>query len=236
VQSVDLHLRRGEVVALVGENGSGKSTLAKLIAGLYTPDHGSVRWDGIDSRQLRRSEIYARTAVVFQDFARLALSAEENIAMIGAADSIDQRRVRAAARATGADTVIDGLPFGYETPLSTLFSGGQDLSGGQWQRIALARAYYRDAPLVILDEPTAALDPRAEHELFASLRQLLAGRTALFISHRFSTVRTADRIYVMDGGRIIESGNHDDLMAADGHYAELFRLQASAYLAEGVTD
>ena len=231
LNDVSISLRRGEIVAIVGENGSGKTTLAKIIAGLYDPDAGTVRWNGVDSKTLRRASLRSRVAVIFQDFVRYALSAQENIALLGRDQHVDHARVRGAAEATGAASAIDSLPQGYKTPLSKMFSGGQDLSGGQWQRIALARAYYRDAPLVVLDEPTAALDPRAEHDLFASLRHVLEGRTALFISHRFSTVRTADRIYVMEAGRIVEGGTHDELMSKDGHYAELFRLQAAAYLA-----
>jgi len=230
LNGVDLRIDAGEVVALVGENGSGKTTLAKILASLYDPDSGSVRWDGIDGREYSRPAMRDRVAVIFQDFVRYALSAKENIALGRPEEPVDDARVLAAARTAGADRTIDDLPMGYRTPLSRMFAGGQDLSGGQWQRIALARAFYRDAPLVILDEPSAALDPRAEFELFASLRDVLAGRTALFISHRFSTARTADRIYVLDEGRVVETGSHDELMAADGQYADLFRLQAAAYL------
>lgn len=230
LRGVSVELGAGELVALVGENGSGKTTLAKLLAGLYEPDGGTVRWDGRDVSAFRPSSLRQRVSVVFQDFVRYAFSAEENIA-IGRADApTDPDRVRAAARAAGAERTIQELPEGYEQLLSRLFPGGRELSGGQWQRIALARSFYRDAPLVILDEPSASLDPRAEHALFSSLRAALRGRTALFISHRFSTVRGADRIYVLHDGQVVESGSHDGLMALDGRYAELYRLQAGAFL------
>ncbi|QGH68485.1 ABC transporter ATP-binding protein [Pseudactinotalea sp. HY158] len=230
VDGATVELRAGEIVALVGENGSGKTTLAKLLAGLYEPEAGAIRWDGTDIREWSPASVRARTAVIFQDFVRYALSAEENIAAGDVSQPADRARVARAARAAGAADAIEALPGGYLTPLSRLFAGGADLSGGQWQRVAIARAYYRDAPLVILDEPSAALDPRAEHELFTSLRQTLEGRTALVISHRFSTVRSADRIYVMDAGAVAEHGTHEELMAAGGQYAELFRVQAAAYL------
>lgn len=224
-----LTLRAGEVVALVGENGSGKTTLAKILAGLYRPHEGSVSWDGVDLRRWSSASVRSRIAVIFQDFVRYALSAEDNIATGDVAAPRVPGRIRRAAQAAGAADAIESMPKGYDTPLSRLFAGGRDLSGGQWQRVAIARGYYRDAPLVILDEPSAALDPRAEHELFTSLRQTLAGRTALIISHRFSTVRSADRIYVLDSGAVVEHGTHEELMAAGGRYREMFLVQASAY-------
>ena len=230
LDDVSLRVRAGEIIALVGENGSGKTTLAKLLAVLYDPTSGAIRWDGRDVATFKRAGLRRSVAVIFQDFVRYHLTARENIG-VGRVESIeDEPAIAAAAERAGAAEVVEGLPAGYDTILSKLFRDGQDLSVGQWQRVALARAFFRDAPFIILDEPTAALDPRAEHHLFQSLRELLAGRTVLFISHRFSSVRGADRIYVLHGGRIIEHGNHDQLMEQDGHYAELFRLQAAAYL------
>ena len=230
LQDVSLGIGRGEVVALVGENGSGKTTLAKLLASLYDPDSGAVRWDGVDLREYQRASVRRAIAVIFQDFVRYQLSAAENIAfgrpdVDPAPDHLEQ-----AAAQVGAHDFLARLPQGYDTLLSKEFAGGQDLSLGQWQRVALARAFYRDAPFVILDEPSASLDPRAEAELFSSLREMLDGRTVLYISHRMATVRDADRIYVLHEGRIVEHGSHDELMTAGGRYAELFNLQASAYL------
>lgn len=230
LDGVSIRIRSGEVVALVGENGSGKTTLAKVVAGLYQPSSGQILWDDVDSRSYRTAGLRDRVTVIFQDFVEYALSAADNVA-IGRPDSPpDLDRVRSAAATAGIDRTLSSLPNGYDTTLSSEFPGGRDLSGGQWQRIALARAIYRDAPLVILDEPTSAMDPRAEHDLFASLRSILSGRSALVVSHRFSTVRTADRIYVMENGRVVEQGTHDELMALEGQYADLFRLQAAAYL------
>ncbi|MGH1561889.1 ABC transporter ATP-binding protein [Mumia sp. DW29H23] len=229
VDGVSLDIAPGEVVALVGENGSGKTTLAKLVAALYEPADGTVWWDDVDARTLRPDRLRRQIAVIFQDFVKYAFSAEDNIALGRADDPVDPEAVREAARTSGAEQFLAALPEGFQTPLNRIFAGGHDLSGGQWQRVALARAFYRDAALIVLDEPTSALDPRAEHELFVSLRAVLAGRSALFISHRFSTVRQADRIYVLEDGRVIEHGSHDELMALGGHYAELFRLQAEAY-------
>jgi ATP-binding cassette, subfamily B, bacterial len=230
LHGISLEITAGEVVALVGENGSGKTTLAKLLAGLYQPDAGAVRWDGVDMSTVDPAAWRERVAVIFQDFERFRLTARENIGFGRTTAIDDDDAIRAAARQSGAADFIEELPDAYDTPLGPEFIGGTDLSVGQWQRIALARAFFREAPVVILDEPTAALDPRAEKELFDLIRTLLAGRTVLLISHRFSSVRSADRIYVLDAGRVVESGDHDALMTLDGLYAELFTLQAAAYV------
>ncbi|MEV4003271.1 ABC transporter ATP-binding protein, partial [Actinomadura sp. NPDC049753] len=230
LDGVDLTIRAGQVVALVGENGSGKTTLAKLLSHLYRPESGRILYDGVDVAGADPEGLRASVAVLFQDFERYLLPASDNIALGRPERAGDRRAVERAALAAGADRFLRGLPDGYGTLLGPQFAGGVDLSGGQWQRVALARAFFRDAPFVILDEPTATLDARAEHDLFERLRGLLAGRTVLLISHRFSTVRTADHIYVLAGGRIAEHGTHASLMAAGGRYAELFALQAEGYL------
>ena len=231
LRNVSLEIRAGEVVALVGENGSGKTTLAKLLAHLYRPDAGQILWDGRNTSELDPVVVRDAIAVIFQDFVRYLLPARENIGAGRHQRFFDLEAIVEAARHAGADGFLSRLPQGYETTLGKEFSGGCDLSIGQWQRVALARAFFRDAPFVILDEPTAALDPRAEYELFQSIRSLFRGRAVLLISHRFSSVRTADRIYVLKGGEIVEQGSHDELMASNGIYAELFTLQAAAYLA-----
>ena len=229
LRGVSLRIEPGEVVALVGANGSGKTTLAKLLAGLYLPGEGRVCWGGRDTRDVDRRELLAHTAVVFQDFIQYALSAGDNIALGRHERAGDTAAIVQAAERPGADKDIAGLPEGYETLLGPAFIDGTDLSTGQWQRVALARTFFRDAPLVILDEPTAALDAKAEHELFERIGELFADRSVLLISHRFSTVRSADRIYVLNEGCLVESGTHEELRAAGGTYAELFSLQASPY-------
>ncbi len=234
VAGVSLELRRGEVLALVGENGSGKTTLSKLLARLYEPDEGRLLWDGRDVRELDADALREGTTVLFQDFVRYELPLVDNIAL-GAPGRSDAEAVERAAALAGADAVAARLPQGWQTFLSPRFPGGTDLSGGQWQRVAMARALVRDAPFVILDEPTAALDPKAEAALFVTLRQLLQGRTTVLVTHRFSSARAADRIAVMAGGRLVELGTHDELMAARGLYEELFSVQAAGYLGDPVT-
>jgi ATP-binding cassette, subfamily B, bacterial len=229
LRGVSLRIEPGEVVALVGANGSGKTTLAKLLGALYVPDRGRVLLHGADTATADRAALRRDVAVVFQDFLRYALPARDNIALGRHERSDDDAAIRAAAERAGADRDIEALAHAYDTQLGPVFFGGVDLSLGQWQKIALARVFFRDAPFVILDEPTAALDARAEHELFARIRELFEDRSVLLISHRFSTVREADRIYVLDGGTVVEAGGHDELMARGGLYSELFSLQASAY-------
>ena len=229
---VDLTIQRGEVVALVGENGSGKTTLTKLLAGLYRPTAGTILWDGQDVVERSLAELRAHVTVIFQDFAKYFLTAQQNVA-ISEPDRIDDRdAVIAAAERAGAHHFLSALPGGYESLLGPSFVGGSDLSVGQWQRVALARAYLRDAPLLILDEPTAAIDPRGELEIFEQVRSLAAGRTVVLVSHRFSSVRAADRIVVLQEGRIVEVGAHQELLARAGLYAELFRMQAEGYRVE----
>ena len=230
LKGVSMTLNQGEVVALVGENGSGKTTLAKLMCGLYPPDAGAVVWDGVDVSTVDQDQLREQVTVIFQDFVRYWLTARENIGIGRVGRMNDEAAIKTAARHAGADRFIEAWPEGYDQLMGPMFEGGKDLSVGQWQRMALARAFFRDAPLIILDEPTASLDARAEAELFERIRSLFQGRSVLLISHRFSSVRSADRIYVMNEGEIIEHGSHEELIQADGLYAELFNLQAAAYL------
>ena len=230
LKRVSMEIRRGETVALVGENGAGKTTLAKLLCRLYDPDSGTIAWDGRDLRGCAADELRRRVAVTFQDFVRYELSARENIGFGDVETILDSAPIVEAARLAGADAFLRDLPDGYETTLGTVFHDGHELSSGQWQRVALARAFFREAPLVIMDEPTASLDARSEYELFETMRDLFSNRAVLLISHRFSSVRMADRIYVLREGEVVESGSHDELVAAGGLYAELFALQASSYL------
>ena len=226
LREVSVEIGRGEVVALVGENGSGKTTLAKILAGLYRPQSGTVRWDDVSIADVDGEPLRERIAVIAQDHGNWPLTVRDNIIM---GRLLDDDQLAFAATASGADTVIADLARGYDTLLARQFKDGAELSGGQWQRIAAARGFYRTAPLLIMDEPTAALDARAEYALFSSLRSLAADRTVLIITHRLASVRHADRIYVLARGQVTESGTHADLMALSGQYAELYSLQASQY-------
>ncbi|MDB5623164.1 MAG: transporter ATP-binding protein [Devosia sp.] len=229
VRGLSFTLAAGETLALVGENGAGKTTIVKLLTRLYDPDEGRITVDGIDLREMRIEDIHANIGVIFQDFIRYSLSARENIGVGRIELQNDMARIEAAAEQSLADAVIGKLPLGYDQQLGRLFNKGRDLSGGEWQKIAIGRAYMRDAELIILDEPTAALDAKAEAEVFARFKSLAAGKTAVIISHRFSTVRMADRILVLEDGAILEAGSHHELVARKGRYAELFELQAAGY-------
>jgi ATP-binding cassette subfamily B protein len=229
LKDVSLKLRPGEKLALVGDNGAGKSTLIKLLLRLYDPTGGAILYGGVDLRDMDPRDLRDRIGVLFQDFVKYQFSAAENIGL-GWVPSIDDRaRIERAVDQGGARPVIDQLPQKLDTMLGGWFEEGQELSGGQWQKIALARAFMRESEVLILDEPTAALDAEAEHELFVRLQQLAADRTAILISHRFSTVRKADRIAVLQGGHVSELGTHEELLQHDGRYAHLFRLQAAGY-------
>jgi ATP-binding cassette subfamily B protein len=229
LQGLNFHLHPGERVALIGENGEGKTTIVKLITRLYDPSEGRILLDGVDLREYDLEDLYRETGVIFQDFMRYEMTARENIG-VGRIEKLqDADLIQDAARKSLADGVIAKLHLGYDQMLGRRFETGVDLSGGEWQKIALARAYLRDAQLLILDEPTAALDARSEYEVFQRFAELTAGKMALFISHRFSTVRMADRIVVLEKGRIAEEGNHQQLLALDGRYAAMFELQAASY-------
>jgi ATP-binding cassette subfamily B protein len=226
---LDFQLRPGERVALIGENGEGKTTIVKLMTRLYDPTEGQILLDGVDLREYDLESLHREIGVIFQDFMRYEMTAAENIA-IGQIDLVkDTERLKIAAKKSLADDVIDRLPERYSQMLGRRFEGGVDLSGGEWQKVALARAYLRDAQVLILDEPTASLDARSEFEVFQRFAELTEAKMALFVSHRFSTVRMADRIVVLEKGRIIEDGNHQLLTALGGRYAEMFEMQAASY-------
>jgi ABC-type multidrug transport system fused ATPase/permease subunit len=232
LRDVSLTIDRGQTIALVGENGSGKTTLAKLVAGLYSPTSGRVCWDGRDLRDLPRTSVADRVMMVLQEPIRWPHTARVNV-RAGRHDRVDPTgaALAGAAAQAGADEVVDRLPHGWHTLLSKQFRGGLDLSGGQWQRLAVARGLYRDAPLLIWDEPTGPLDARAEFAVYESLRTLAEDRTVVLITHRLASVRRADRIYLLHEGRLAEQGTHAELMELGGRYAELYELQARMYAA-----
>jgi ATP-binding cassette subfamily B protein len=229
VENINFRLETQEKIALIGENGAGKTTLVKLLARLYDPTIGQILLDGVDLREYDVEDLRKEIGIIFQDYMRYELLAKENIGFGKIEDLADQSRIEMAAHKSMAFQVIAKLPSGYDQMIGRRFDGGVDLSGGEWQKFALARAYMRDAQLLILDEPTATLDARAEYEVFRRFAELTKGRMAVLISHRFSTVRMADRILVLQDGRIREQGTHKHLVALGGQYAELFELQAAGY-------
>jgi ATP-binding cassette subfamily B protein len=229
VRHLDFAIRAGEVVALVGENGAGKTTIVKLLTRLYDPNEGRILLDGRDLRDYDLGSLREHVGVIFQEFARYAFTASDNIAAGRMEERGDRPRIERAAARSQADAVVAELPQGYDQMVGKRFTDGVDLSGGQWQKIAIARAYMREAAVLILDEPTAALDARAEYEVFRRFKELIAGRSAVIISHRFSSVRMADRIVVLEGGRVESQGTHEELVRQGGRYAELFELQAAGY-------
>lgn len=230
LMDIDLHIQPGESLALVGENGSGKTTLIKLLTRLYRPDQGRILLDGMDLNDWQESALRQRIGVIFQDFSRYQFLVGENIGVGDVRYFEDEERWREAAGKGMADAIIEGLPAGYNTQLGKWFKDGQELSGGEWQKIALSRAFMRaDADILVLDEPTASMDAAAEAKIFEHFRKLTQKRIAILISHRFSTVRMASQIVVIENGRIIERGSHEDLVKLDGHYARLFSLQAAGY-------
>jgi ATP-binding cassette subfamily B protein len=229
LNNISFHLEPSSRIALVGENGQGKTTIVKLLTRLYDPTGGQILLDGVDLREYDLEDLWKEIGVIFQDFTRYEMTVSENIAIGQIEERNNLFRIRAAAHKSLAETFIRNLPKGYEQPLGSRFQEAVDLSGGEWQKMALARAYLRDAQLLILDEPTAALDAKSEHEVFERFGELTKGKMALLISHRFSTVRMADRIFVLENGTIVEQGPHDELIRIGGRYAEMFELQAANY-------
>jgi ATP-binding cassette subfamily B protein len=232
LQDISMTIRKGEIIAFVGENGAGKSTLLKLLCRLYLPDTGTITVDDIDMNCIDPEAWRRRLSVIFQDYIRYQLTVEDNI-RVGDIERADEPgSIEKSAKKAGADRMVQRFPNGYKTMLGKLFSGGQELSTGEWQKIALSRAFFRDAELILLDEPASSLDALAESEIFKKFREIIQERTAVIISHRFSTVLMADRIYVIERGKIVEHGSHADLLALNGRYAEMFRAQAESYISK----
>jgi ATP-binding cassette subfamily B protein len=229
LDGLNFTLETGERVALIGENGQGKTTMVKLITRLYDPSEGRILLDGVDLREYDLADLHSQIGVIFQDFMRYEMTARENIAVGRVEQMHTSEEIESAAEKSLASGVVERLRGGYDQMLGRRFEGGVDLSGGEWQKLALARAYLRDAQLLILDEPTASLDARSELEVFERFAELTFGKMALLISHRFSTVRMADRIVVIEGGRLVEEGSHSQLLAAGGRYAAMFEMQAASY-------
>ncbi len=229
LEDVNFRLEPGERIALVGANGHGKTTIVKLLTRMYDPTEGQILLDGIDLREYDLADLWKNIGVIFQDFMRYDMTVGDNIATGRIEERDNAFRIRAAAFKSLAENVVHKLPHSYDQMLGCRFEGGVDLSGGEWQKIALARAYLRDAQLLILDEPTAALDARSEHEVFQRFADLTKGKMSVLISHRFSTVRMSDRILVLENGRIAEQGAHNQLLSSGGSYAEMFELQAAHY-------
>jgi ATP-binding cassette subfamily B protein len=234
LNNLSFTVKAGETLAVVGRNGAGKTTLFKLICRLYDPIEGRILIDGIDLREFEPDDLRKQIGAMFQDYVDYQATAAENIGLGNVPQITDREAIEDAGRQAGADELIEGLPAGYDTALGKWFDAGVNLSGGEWQKVALARAFMRDAKILLLDEPTSALDAQAEYDLFERLRSLTHGRTAVYISHRFSTVRRADRIIFLENGRLVEEGTHEELMRLDGRYARLFRMQAAAYTGEDV--
>ncbi|MDQ1401869.1 MAG: ATP-binding cassette, subfamily bacterial, partial [Actinomycetota bacterium] len=229
LSGLDLHVRPGELIALVGDNGAGKSSLVKLLLRFYDPQAGRITVGGVDLKEADPHELRRRIGILFQDYATYELTARENVVLGRVERTVTDDQIDAALSAARAGEVVKRLPNGIDSHVGRLFEGGHDLSGGEWQRLALARLIYRDADIWILDEPTSALDPEAEAGIFAELREQLEDRIGIVISHRFSTVRIADRIAVVADGRVTELGTHEELIALNGRYAQLFELQAAGY-------
>ena len=229
MRHLNLKIKAGQTIALVGENGAGKTTLVKLLTRLYDPTEGRVLLDGYDLREYDIAELRSKLGVIFQDFVRYNFTVSDNVAVGDIAARHDQLRIRRAANRAEADQLISKLANGYQQMIGKRFRDGVDLSGGEWQKIAIARAYMRNAEVLILDEPTAALDARAEYEIFEKFKELSAGKTTILISHRLSSVRMASRILVFADGKLEADGTHEELLAQRGRYAELFELQAAGY-------